>query len=1102
MKKRILAMFLACMMILSVIAVPAFAAEEECTHEDVTYTSLEEGKAVPTKCTDESAVCSWVCNDCKATGYKQVVGAHAMKTDVIEPTCTEPQKVGQVCTNEGCDYVGATEVVPGTTALGHDWVVDTASKDYVAAGCETAGVHPYKCSRCPATKDAETVPAHGHIWVTVGVVDADCENGAGVKSKCSVEGCGETKVEEFTSEDLKEDPKGHTPVDSADNKAATCKTPGLKGKKVCKDCGKVLAKGEVIPVNTNHTAVVKNTLKPATCTETGVGEYACSVCGTNLGYKVIPASHKWNDGVFAKETDMPTCGKAGTKTFTCTVEGCGKTKTESVPATGKHSTKIDKNVDATCTAPAGVKKDYCETCGYYSKLVEVEGSKALGHDLETIIKGVTGGKEPTCTATGKGYKACTRCDYTEGTAKKPITLPATGHDYTGVKGAHCDATCDHAAGVGYKCNDCDYVKVEPYTDPSIAKPAKEHTPVDSTDNKAATCKTPGLKGKKVCKDCGKVLAKGEVIPVNTNHTAVVKNTLKPATCTETGVGEYACSVCGTNLGYKVIPASHKWNDGVFAKETDMPTCGKAGTKTFTCTVEGCGKTKTESVPATGKHSTKIDKNVDATCTAPAGVKKDYCETCGYYSKLVEVEGSKALGHDLETIIKGVTGGKEPTCTATGKGYKACTRCDYTEGTAKKPITLPATGHDYTGVKGAHCDATCDHAAGVGYKCNNCDYVKVEPYTDPSLAKPAKEHTPVDSKNNKAATCMATGLKGEKVCKDCGKQLVKGEVIPVDPTNHNIYLKTTLKAANCITGEAGVGEYACKNANCKFEPYYASIAPKHTWKTDEKATNGSTSIYVECGVAGCSAIKVQKVTEDGSKDNIGKIIPSVNIAADITVTGSVLKESLKNSVLLTVVVSGVDAAYGDIWLEVNGTAKIMGYTVNNGVYTFICKVNVNNIANNFSFVVKSNTYGVVCASNAETFNFAQYDGTFTFTGAADKALTGATAKFGGKGVFINENVQLAFVATGAIEGASIVLKKDGKVFATKAIDPNNTLVKFDLTAEDWDTEFEVYIVDANGKVISDTIYYSVAEYASNKMNNNTDDKLLDAVLSAMMKAIKD
>ncbi len=91
--------------------------------------------------------------------------------------------------------------------------------------------------------------------------------------------------------------------------------------------------------------------------------------------------HTWNKGKVTKE---PTCTKAGTKTYTCTV--CKETKTEEIPALGHDWSGWTTVKEPTCTA-AGSKTRTCSRCGKTGE----EEIPALGHDFH----------DGTCTRCGE-----------------------------------------------------------------------------------------------------------------------------------------------------------------------------------------------------------------------------------------------------------------------------------------------------------------------------------------------------------------------------------------------------------------------------------------------------------------------------------------------------------------------------------------------------------------------------------------------------------------------------------------------------------------------------------------------------------------------------
>lgn len=102
-------------------------------------------------------------------------------------------------------------------------------------------------------------------------------------------------------------------------------------------------------VECDHTELTLVHEVAATCTATGVKEhYKCAnvACGklfdkntadkqevTFASLTIAALDHQWNDGEI---TTAATCTTDGVKTFTCTREGCGETKTETIPALGHN----------------------------------------------------------------------------------------------------------------------------------------------------------------------------------------------------------------------------------------------------------------------------------------------------------------------------------------------------------------------------------------------------------------------------------------------------------------------------------------------------------------------------------------------------------------------------------------------------------------------------------------------------------------------------------------------------------------------------------------------------------------------------------------------
>ena len=142
----------------------------------------------------------------------------------------------------------------------------------------------------------------------------------------------------------------HTETETVNAKAATCTEDGYTGDVVCKACGKVITKGEVIPA-TGHDTEIVGAKKP-TCTEDGyTGDEVCKTCGVTVKKgEVIPATGHDTEIVGAKE---PTCTEDGyTGDVVCKTNGETIKKGEVIKATG-HQYK-----DGKCTVCGAADPNY------------------------------------------------------------------------------------------------------------------------------------------------------------------------------------------------------------------------------------------------------------------------------------------------------------------------------------------------------------------------------------------------------------------------------------------------------------------------------------------------------------------------------------------------------------------------------------------------------------------------------------------------------------------------------------------------------------------------------------------------------------------------
>lgn len=634
--------------------------------------------------------------------------------------CTTPATIHYECTNPGCLYEYDVESSP---ALGHAWDEGKITQEQ---SCDNPGITTYTCTRsnCKKKKQVETKPALGHTWDEGKITkEATCSE-TGVKTyTCSR--CGGTKTEEIpkTKHDYEEHvvkaptctekgvsyyvckncrlttsrrqtpATGHIHTEVRNQKDATYKEEGYTGDTYCKDCGKKLETGTVIPklVEKEHDygewvldqaptckkygarhRICKNcgdrdvdvldkvdhtwkliSTTPATCTIGEIQHYKCSVCGETKDVTLSNplGEHSWDNGKVTKEA---TCTEDGEKTYTCTV--CNTTKTEVIPATGHQHKEVRNAKKATCTEDGYTGDTYCKDCG--EKLETGSVIKKLGHTWDNGV--IT--KEATETEEGVKTYTCKTCGET-----KTEKIPATSHHWD--QGTITKkATCTENGEKTYYCTDADCNKTYVET-----IPATGHSWDDGKVTEAATCKKEGIKTY-TCKNCGET--KTESIP-KTEHQWDNGKVTKEATCKEEGSKTYTCSICGDTKTEVIPKKDHTWDEG---KVTKKATCTEDGLKVYTC--KSCGETKEEALKATGHQHTELRNEKKATCTEEGYTGDTYCTDCGELIK--KGSATEKANHNWE-----VTSEEKATCEKDGSKTYTCADCKET-----KTETIPATGHKF------------------------------------------------------------------------------------------------------------------------------------------------------------------------------------------------------------------------------------------------------------------------------------------------------------------------------------------------------------------------------------------------------------------------
>lgn len=283
----------------------------------------------------------------------------------------------------------------------------------------------------------------------------------------------------------------------------------------------------------------------------------CEVCGTIGGNTIYPKTYWYlND---AKPADCENAGREATYVWIDYSGKQHKTDGDVIPALG-HDWQVVKK-DSTCTSDGYVYPNYeeCSVChahkGTMDQKIDIKG----GHKwVENIFVSAT------CKNEGLKVKQCTECGVYEtvnGVANV-TSIPKVDKHVASDKLANVkEATCTEEGYTGDTvCKFCGAVMK-----PGEKTKMVDHTP-EAVEAKAPTCTEPGVAKGTVCKVCKKVLSGQETVPA-LGHDPQLKNA-KDATCTEAGyTGDKVCTRCNVTLekGKDIKALGHNFVKGVCSR---------------------------------------------------------------------------------------------------------------------------------------------------------------------------------------------------------------------------------------------------------------------------------------------------------------------------------------------------------------------------------------------------------------------------------------------------------------------------------------------------------------------------------------------------------
>ena len=245
----------------------------------------------------------------------------------------------------------------------------------------------------------------------------------------------------------------------------------------------------------------------------------------------------------------------------------------------------------------------------YRVTVEGGGSKKVIYTTDTSVSVTIKRRELHCDVTVESRNT-KYANYSSSSYATFRCVEAHEHSYTAVV---TPPTCTEKGYTTHTCS-CGHSYVDTYVD------ALGHAWDNGTVTKEPTETEAGTKTF-TCTRCGET--KTEVIPA-LSHEHSYKAVVTDPTCTAKGYTTHTCACGDSYVDTYVDALGHAWDNGTVTKQ---PTATETGIKTFTCT--RCSATKTETIPAGSCPSAGFTDVPGEGNWAHAGI--DYCVANGLMS---------------------------------------------------------------------------------------------------------------------------------------------------------------------------------------------------------------------------------------------------------------------------------------------------------------------------------------------------------------------------------------------------------------------------------------------------------------------------------------
>ena len=872
MSKRILAAFLAVMMVVGLLPTTVFAVNSECAVEaqykdhskehcelaGVAYTMVPDSTVAPECGQDGYTLYKCACGDYFADDIIPMAPHYTLSGEPtearVEPTCFSTGKIAvYTCDECGKGYFNPEDLKAenvdenGNIAkIPHTTEVDHTANDCTATElvCQFPG-----CDY----KDPTHVPCEEHDWVynnPLAIKKAPTEHDEGLAVfGCACAHCGKTKEVVVHALDHM------NTMTLVEAKAPDCKNEGNIEYYHCSVCeknyvleGELLVEVEDVTLPITHAWNTDPTIIPPTCETWGFSYFGCPLCGAKKDFtEIAPLGHtyyKCNEHGFEWDAECAECDDAllsygyAVTDPTCMVDGshdwkcgrCDKDMSEKIAKTNHKLVKV--TVPATCGNAYTYSFSYCtnENCtnkdGEAYEYVQAVEATLKGEPLvlDVTVEVREDGNVYDLPADHEGFKVIGNVTVAA-SSKKPV------HFYTDEDVVQAPDCINPGKSFWYcqGCNDNHPTDLAPLG----------HINEDKTDDIEETCY---MNYVEVCDRCEVPFNEiegtaGHILPAEKAYTTL------PACDGTFGYDWYICERCNdpvadrksavpftinkTYMGNEAMgmnakeefEAEHAGFDGVYMEYREG-NCVEYGYWKAYCAV--CDWTYLVLVDNTGMGHQRPDKvegvnyHSEATCTQFKGWEETDCTVCG--EKIAKEVETKALGHVMTK-----TAAKAATCTEDGnEEFYTCAR-ECCEGIVYKnnkgtevwengAEILPAINHNMQETVVA---ANCTTPAFVHHIClNDCGLEWVDGYVAPYGHKegaPVVVEPTCTVDGSEIIYCENAGCTGDDgIAGTADDGILSTKVLPA--TGH------TNKAGETITDICTdtVTDRNCVNKNCPIE----------------------------------------------------------------------------------------------------------------------------------------------------------------------------------------------------------------------------------------------------------------------------------------------